>query len=156
MSEKILAEVKPSQLKQAFGIGGLVFLGLLLIWVGITAPTRSYLGQIVLILAGAGGMWFAYRMYVATSVSIELTETELRESSGRILTKLTNINRVDRGLFAFKPTNGFVVYLDQPAERSWSPGLWWCTGRKIGIGGITAAHQTKFMAEILISRLKPK
>ena len=56
---------------------------------------------------------------------------------------------VDRGLFAFKPSNGFVVVLSQGGWRGWAPGLWWRLGRRLGVGGVTSAAQAKAMAEIL-------
>jgi hypothetical protein len=56
---------------------------------------------------------------------------------------------VERGAFAFKPSNGFLVRLDKPLGRGWAPGLWWRLGRLLGVGGVTSASQSKAMAEIL-------
>lgn len=56
---------------------------------------------------------------------------------------------VDRGVFAFKPSNGFLVRTRDGAPAAWVPGIWWRRGRSIGIGGLIPAHQTKLVAEVL-------
>jgi len=66
---------------------------------------------------------------------------------------VADIERVDRGVFAFKPSNGFLVRTREPSARAWRPGLWWRFGRRIGVGGVTSANQTKAMSEILAAML---
>ena len=56
---------------------------------------------------------------------------------------------VDRGVFAFKPSNGFLVRTREKAGNVWAPGLWWRLGRRVGVGGMTASAEAKFMSEIL-------
>ena len=62
---------------------------------------------------------------------------------GPSLHNLKNIARVERGLFAFKPSNGFLILLNNPMSRAWHPGLWWRFGRRIGIGGVTPQAEGK-------------
>jgi hypothetical protein len=31
----------------------------------------------------------------------------------------------------------------------WRPGMWWRVGRRIGVGGMTPAHQCKHISEII-------
>jgi hypothetical protein len=52
-----------------------------------------------------------------------------------------------------KPSNGFTVVMETKQPRAWAPGLWWRVGRRVGVGGVTGASQTKFMAEQIALRL---
>jgi len=85
----------------------------------------------------------------STMQEIELTRTEIRTSDGRVLTELDNVIKVEKGAFAFKPSNGFLVRLKTPSGRGWAPGIWWQGGTYLGIGGVVSAGQSKAMAEIL-------
>ena len=65
-----------------------------------------------------------------------------------------NIASVDRGAFAFKPSNGFTVRLKSPAPRAWLPGLWWRLGRRVGVGGATPGKAARDMADVITILLK--
>jgi hypothetical protein len=54
---------------------------------------------------------------------------------------------VERGAFALKPSNGFTLVMKHKSPRAWAPGIWWRTGYRVGVGGVTAAGQSRFMAE---------
>lgn len=84
-----------------------------------------------------------------TEHAIELTATELRDSSGECIVMVADIDTLDRGFFAFKPSNGFLIRSRTPGSRVWRPGMWWRFGRRIGIGGVMPAPQTKMMSETL-------
>ena len=62
---------------------------------------------------------------------------------------IDEIERVERGMFAMKPSNGFLLRLKSRRQRSWQPGLWWALGRRVGIGGVTPGSQSKVMAQML-------
>ena len=130
-------------------LGGL---GCLVIYVAFIAPPE-FMWQVFLIGVGAAAIWMADRMRRSTETRIELTETELRSSDGRVIALVADIENVDRGFFAFKPSNGFVVRVKSKGPRAWCPGVWWRLGRRIGVGGVTAAGQTKAMSEILAMML---
>ena len=87
----------------------------------------------------------------ATSNAIELTATILRDSDGTVIARIEDIEHIDRGVFAFKPSNGFLLRTKAGTggTREWRPGLWWRMGRRIGIGGMTPGRQTKYMAEAI-------
>ena len=91
----------------------------------------------------------AEMMRRATANALELTRTELRDTSGVVLTSVEQIIALDRGIFAFKPSNGFLLKLSGGHQRSWRPGLWCRLGNRIGVGGMTPGYQTKFMAEMI-------
>ena len=101
-------------------------------------------------MIGGGSIWLAEQMRKATAGRLELTRSGLREQSGLEVVHLDNIKAVERGMFAFKPSNGFLIRTHKPVGgRAWRPGLWWRMGRRIGVGGITSAGQAKFMADMM-------
>jgi hypothetical protein len=152
MDEDIVAVIGVSAVRRWMGVIMLAGLGCLVIYVAFAAPPDLQ-WQVFLIAVGALALWMADRMRRSTEHRIELTETELRSTDGRLIALVANIERVDRGVFAFKPSNGFLVRTRTPAARAWCPGLWWRIGRRIGVGGVTAAGQTKAMSEILAAML---
>ena len=89
----------------------------------------------------------------ATSVTLELTRQELRDTTGAVLARMDEVEALDRGMFAFKPSNGFLMRLNITKPRAWRPGLWWSLGSRVGVGGMTPAHEAKFMAEVIASLL---
>lgn len=145
---EILASVKASAGRRFLGLGSLYILSLMVIYVAITNPPE--LGwQVFLFALGGGSLWISEMMRRATSHRIELTLEELRDSSGVVLARIDEIASLDRGTFAFKPSNGFLLRLSRKGTRVWRPGLWWQLGSRIGVGGMTPGPQTKFMAEMI-------
>jgi hypothetical protein len=98
----------------------------------------------------------ARTMQRGTRGHIELLDTGLYFEDGRILAAMEDILRVERGVFAFKPSNGFVVTLQNKTERAWIPGLYWKFGTRVGIGGVTAPSEAKFMSDSLAVLLKAR
>ena len=80
---------------------------------------------------------------------LELTRSDLRETGGRVLARIDNIARVDRGFFAFKPAAGFRLTLKEPMEAAYAPGLWWRRRRMLMVGGVTSRAQTKAVADLI-------
>lgn len=152
MQEEILATIRASSARRWMGVGMLVAVGVLVLYVALAAPPEPE-WQVFLFVVGAAALWLARSVWNATSDSIELTRTELRTGSGRLLAEVADITNVERGVFAFKPSNGFLVTTRSKPGNAWAPGLWWRVGRRIGIGGMTAAAETKFMSEMLSALL---
>lgn len=154
---RVLARLNPSPPRRVLGTGMLVALGGLLVWTALAHPPAQAVWQVFLIGLGAAALWTAVRLWQSTAQGIELTTEALVESGGgRILARMDDILSVDRGPFAFKPTAGFAVHLRDRQPRAWAPGLWWCLGRRIGVGGVTHRHEARLMAEILDDRLKSR
>ncbi|WP_108839046.1 hypothetical protein [Tateyamaria sp. Alg231-49] len=148
----VLATITASPGRRILGIGSLWILSLMVIYVAIVQPPE--LGwQLFLFVLGGGSIWIAELMRRATAVTLELTREELRDSMGVVLARIDEVTGLDRGMFAFKPSNGFLLRLDNKKPRAWRPGLWWSLGSRIGVGGMTPAHEAKFMAEIIASLL---
>ncbi len=147
-SNEVLATVNASPGRRILGIGSLYILSLMVIYVAIVSPPAPG-WQVFLFVLGGGSIWIAEQMRRATALVLELTETELRDSSGVVLALTADMQAIDRGMFAFKPSNGFLLKLSTGEGRKWRPGMWWRLGKRLGIGGMTPGHQTKFMAEII-------
>lgn len=151
-NERILAEVHASASRRVIGISMLVFLGGLLIYVAMdTAPEPGW--QIFLVATGVAALWLATKMVQATRGVLTLTETELRDSDGTVLARIDDITKIDRGMFALKPSNGFTLLLKESGPRCWRPGLWWRLGRRVAIGGVTPGSQTRPMADLIAAKV---
>ncbi len=152
MQEEVLATVAASAARRWTGVGMLATVGTLVIYVALASPPQ-FGWQVFLLVIGAAAFWLAHRMWYATRDRIELTPSQLRTGSGQVICNVEDVEAVDRGVFAFKPSNGFLLKTQAPSSNRWAPGLWWRVGRRVGIGGMTAAAETKFMSEMLSAML---
>lgn len=153
MDTEVLAEIWPSIWRRLMAVAMIAALGVVLIWTGINA---AGLGAVMLVIGGGGVLVLADWLRRSTQHSVQLTREVLRESSGRVLCRVEDIAAVDRGMFAFKPSNGVLIRLKEKTTRVWAPGLWWRHGKVVGIGGVTPAPQAKAMADILTLYLKDR
>ncbi|MEL6645490.1 MAG: hypothetical protein AAFQ79_16285 [Pseudomonadota bacterium] len=145
----ILATIHPRPARRWFGIAIQGALGALVISVGLVVSMDHALIKFLILAAGGFLAWGALGLYKATTHHIILTREELRDSAGHLIARVDDIAGIDRGAFAFKPSQGFLVRLNTPLPRHWAPGLWWRVGRYVGVGGVTPAGEGKFMAEML-------
>ncbi|MFZ5962142.1 hypothetical protein ACOXXX_04255 [Thalassococcus sp. BH17M4-6] len=146
--DQVIATITASAPRRVIGVSALTFLGALLIYMAFAAPP-ALIWQLFLIAMGAGALWLASFMWQATAASLELTETELRDTSGMVLARIADVESVSRGAFAMKPSNGFTLKTNRPQARCWRPGLWWRTGRMVAIGGVTSGAATKPVADMI-------
>ena len=103
MSSEILATVHASAPRRLFGVTLNIVLGLLLIYIALIKPPAHMGWQAFLVLLGVTVLWLGQKMWYATQRVIELTETELRDSSGEVIAYVDQIVSIDRGMLAFKP-----------------------------------------------------
>ncbi len=148
-ADRVLISLSPSPPRRLFALAVLVSLGGLLAYLGLATPGMALWIRLVLVLAGAIVLVLAEHLRRATLLCIELTESELRDSNGRVLARIPEIRTVSRGAFALKPSHGFTLTLNRRFQRVWVPGMWWRLGRRVGVGGVTSAGQAKAMSEIL-------
>lgn len=139
--------------RRVLAIGMLGLTGALLLAVGLGQPPAAPLWRLYVVALGAAALWLAHRLWRATAQGLVLDDAGLRESGGRVLCPIDNVAGVERGVFAFKPSGGFVVHMKAPRPRGWAPGLWWSAGRRLGIGGVTRAAEARVMADILAARV---
>ena len=149
---EVLATVRSSNGRRFLGLVSLGLLGVMVIYTAIARPPAPG-WQIFLLVVGGGAIWCAAAMRRATASAVELTPLVLRDADGTEIAKVADIVGMDRGFFAFKPSNGFLLKTATAGPRVWRPGLWWRFGRRIGIGGMTPGSQTKFMSEVLAAMM---
>ena len=152
MSDEIRAKIEISQPRRWLGVGMLFCLGALLIYVAFATPP-SLQWQAFLLGVGTAALWLAEKMRRATAGWIEMTDAVLRDQDGTLIATLDEIENVERGMLAFKPSNGFLMKTTHPAPNHWSPGLWWRIGRRVGVGGVTPSSQGKVMADLISTRI---
>ncbi|MGD9862971.1 MAG: hypothetical protein AB7S99_07145 [Pseudodonghicola sp.] len=148
VQDEVLVTVGVSTLRRWMGVLALLGFGGVVLYVALATPPAPA-WQAFLLVIGALALWLADRMRRATEHRLELTRSELRSSDGTRIAAIEDIEGLDRGTFAFKPSNGFLVRTRTPGGRLWRPGLWWRLGRRVGVGGVTSAPQTKAMAQVL-------
>ena len=149
----IYAQLQASPGRRIFAYGAQFGLGGIIIYVTLVQPP-SLPWMMFMLAFGVVMLWQAERLRRSTTVTIELTATELRDSAGTVLAHIDEVQSVERGTFAFKPSNGFTLVLNSKKPRAWLPGLWWRFGRRVGVGGVTNAGQAKFMAERISMMIK--
>lgn len=144
-----IAALSVSAARRYFGSGVQLALGVLLVYIAVVMPEGGVFGRGVLLALGGLFFWLGYGYYVATQHGLVLTEDGLFESDGSAVIALQNIEKVDRGFFAFKPSNGFLIKGKEPMPRSWKPGLYWRLGRRIGVGGATSGKAARDFADVI-------
>ena len=149
---EVIATLGASVARRMFAYGAVFALGALLIVLAFVQPPA--LGwQLFLIVFGGGALVVAERLRRATLQGLVLTEVALYDTAGQVLTRMDNIRSVDRGAFAFKPSNGFVLRLKSPETLGWAPGMWWRYHTRIGVGGAMPSGPAKYMAEQIALRI---
>lgn len=148
----VFAEVHASSVRRVFACVVIYGLGAMIIYMAFAQPpTFGYL--LMLIALGTGILLLGERLRKATRGRLVLTQTGVFDQDGNTIALISDIVGVERGAFAMKPSNGFTLRLRSKQPRTWAPGLWWRLGRRVGVGGVTAAGQSKFMAEQIALRL---
>ncbi|TNF17830.1 MAG: hypothetical protein EP318_20255 [Rhodobacteraceae bacterium] len=150
---EILAELRTSMIRRVIGVGTMFGLGALLLYLALSRSFEGLVWQVLLIVLAGAALYAAMRMHQATAMHLVLTEEGLADSEGHLLVGYDDIVSVERGMLAFKPSNGFMIFARDPLERRWRPGLYWVLGRRIGVGGVTAGSHSKFMADLMNMKL---
>ncbi|EBA01938.1 hypothetical protein RB2150_00527 [Rhodobacterales bacterium HTCC2150] len=144
-----IATLTPSPFRRHFASGVQLVLGIFLIYSALTNDGTTLGLKLLLIAFGLLVMFNASRMYRATGTFLALTPDGLFDGNGQVLAAIDDIKKVDRGILAFKPSQGFLIVLNSRAKGGWAPGLWWRLGKQMGIGGVTSPAEGKYMAEQL-------
>lgn len=150
---EIYATVQAAPARRWLGYGMLFVLGALVLYTTLVQPPALH-WMIFMLVFGVAMLWLAERLRRATTMTVILDADGLRDSSGAVLARLDEIEAVSRGAFAAKPSNGFTLRLREKRGNRWAPGLWWRIGRRVGVGGVTSAGQTRFMAEQIAILIK--
>ncbi|SPJ23983.1 hypothetical protein [Palleronia abyssalis] len=152
---EILYRLDASAPRRVFATGVLAALTGLLLWLSLAAQADP-IWRVVLIAIAVAAAFAARSLWVATAYAILLTEEGLVQSDGRLIASYDQIGSVDRGMFALKPSNGFLINLTEARPFGWAPGLWWRWGKRVGVGGVTRAGSAKAMADLLALRIEAR
>lgn len=152
-NQAALCTLRVSSPRHAFGVAVLVLLGALVLYLAIDRPPENPFWLLFLIGVTVTSFYMAMRFWSAGSMVLELREQGLFLGDGTRLCAIEDIRSVERGAFAFKPSNGFLIRLKDRAQSAWVPGLYWRYRRLIGVGGITPAAQGKLMADMIAAML---
>ena len=144
-----IARLEPSPARYYFGLGSMLVLGLFLGGLAATSSDVTSLARAFMVVLAGGLLALAFRTARSGRQAIVLTKFGLFDTAGRVVAHLDEIKRVDRGLLAFRPSNGFGLTLHARRTAAWAPGLWWRIGKTVGIGGLTPPSHNKAMAELL-------
>ncbi len=141
--------LRPSAPRRTFGLIVQLMLGGILLWLAVFHPPASLFWRLFLIALGLGALILGQRGWRGSADALVLDAEGLRMADGTPVAPLDNIASVDRTLFSFKPSNGFLIRLRTPIGRAWVPGMWWRIGCRVGIGGVTSGADTKIVADAL-------
>ena len=147
MSDDVVMEIRPSIFRRWMALIALG--GLSIILLGVAIGDLPDLWRLFFVLIAVWVLWSGNRLRLSTLNGLVLTRSALSTSTGEVLVKVENIQKVERGVFAFKPSNGFLVRLIEPAPKGWAPGLWWRFGTRLGVGGTLSGGQSRAMADLM-------
>lgn len=152
--EDLVCRLAPSMPRLWIGTFAVAGVACVIFWIAATG-TFTPAARFLVAVLGALMAFGAVKFYRSATVQLEFDGDTLFETgSGRVLARLENIKRLDRGALAFKPSSGFLIVLKvRDGSNAWVPGIWWRVGRHVGVGGVVPSHAAKFMAEIIEMRL---
>ena len=144
----VIYEIESSPARRWLGIGSYGFVGIA-VPLALTTGQASWIWFGLLLGFAAIMVWQAVRLYGTTGRKIILTEDALTMEDGTLIAPISEIESVDRGVFALKPSNGFGLLLKSKAPKGSVAGMWWRRGRRIGVGGLISGHATRGMADMI-------
>lgn len=146
--DEVLAELRVSPLRRVTAVTVMLGLAGVLFYVVWVNPPIAYL-QFLFVISGIGALIAARAVAKASAGAVILTTKLLRDRDGTQIAALDEIELVDAGFLALRPSNGFTIRLREPQQSMWRPGLWWRWGRRIGIGGMTPRQSGKMMSDMI-------
>lgn len=113
----------PSPTRRLFSVAMMVGLGGLLIFLAAGAGEMALVWKAFMLLCGGGALAIAARSWRATQDHLVLTAETLELNTGEVICRIDEVQKVERGAFAFKPSNGFVVLLKREATAGKSRAM---------------------------------
>lgn len=149
MSDVIL-KIQPTYSRRLFGMAILSIAAFVMFSFAFVETSQSALLKLILFLMGYAFLWQVVTTILMKNAALILSRDGLFDEQGRLVCALSNIAEIDKGVFSFKPSNGFLIRLHHSNGINWTPGLYWCVGKRIGIGGALNPSQTKELADKLL------
>ena len=147
--DQVLGEIHVSPGRRLLGVLSFGAASVLLVYCAVTLPALPITNRMLLALVAVGAGALGWKLHIATEAHLILTPAELRSSTGEVLARLDDVARVEKGMLALKPSNGFALRLQKKHDRSWRPGLWTRWGRRVFVGGVTRAAHTRPVADMI-------
>ena len=144
------SEVRIPRWRRITGILVLTGLALLL---GARAVAADPLARALCLALAVAAVWAVGALWRARQDRLVWDARGLTDGSGRRLAARALITGIDTGAVALRPSQGFTLQLSQPVARGWSPGLWWSTGRTVGVGGLVDRRAVRAMAQRIAADL---
>lgn len=146
--------LKPVAAKRYAVLAMLYLLAGIAAWVAVFQTPSALIWTVFLWSFSLGALVLANATAKATAGGLILQDEALYTEAGDLLLRLEDVRKIDRGVFAIKPSNGFVLRLKSRQPSGWAPGLWWRIGRVMGVGGVTSKIQAEIMAETIAALLE--
>ncbi|WP_138464985.1 hypothetical protein [Poseidonocella sp. HB161398] len=153
MGTEALAQLYPSKTRIILTVLVLAAVAVVCLYVAAGEGGQGAAARLMLAAVAVAAALGAVAVWRSGARGLLLYPDRIAESGGDTVLWLADIARLERGAFAFKPANGVVVSLRRPGSLRWVPGLWWRTGARVGIGGMTPKAATKAFADLLERRL---
>lgn len=122
METEILAKVEATLLRRVIALASLVIVSGLLFSVALDQDSSPVL-KLGGALFGLLSLWTGVHLFRATQYRVELREDGLWDSSGIRIVSLKDVAGIERGMLAFKPSNGFLMRTRVQSERAWRRGF---------------------------------
>ncbi len=152
MTDTVLFRLDVAPARRVVALAFLIALAVILILTALMSD-MSFGFRAAALGFGLGAAWAGRAMARGTRHAVELRDDGVYLSNGTVLARLDDIEQVDRGMFALKPSNGFALKLRHAPGFAFCPGLYWQVGRTLGIGGVTSRGAGKAFADGLTMHL---
>jgi len=148
MTEMEEFRIGASLMRRIFAAAMFGLLAIVLFRIGFSGDGPLW-GRVVLVALGGGTVAMGVWLWQATEGALVLKDGAMTTEDGRVLARVEDVARVERGAFALKPAGGFVLKLKEKQTFGWAPGLWWVRGRTVAVGGVVHPAAGKAMAQLI-------
>ncbi|MFY0633231.1 MAG: hypothetical protein JXQ91_05430 [Vannielia sp.] len=148
MTEQPDFRIGASLLRRIFAAAMFALLAYVLLKMGFSGDGPLW-GRALLVGFGGAVVAMGVWLWQATEGGLVLKAETLETDSGKVLARLDQIARVERGAFAMKPAGGFVLKMKEKQKLGWAPGLWWVRGKTVAVGGVLHPSAGKAMGQMI-------
>ena len=153
MTDADSIEMKVSPFRRWFAAGTVALTGVIFLGMALQNPPNGALLQLMIWALAALLLASALKLWRDTEVGVRLVGTRLETCAGELIVAMEDVEAIERGHFAFRPSNGFSLSLKRKAALRWRMGLWWTAGKRAAFGGAASSVEAKRLAEAIEHRL---
>ena len=145
-----LIVLRVSPVKSFLGSALLVTLGFTLLYsIHKKTAEENIILDLIFLSVALTLIYYGWRIIKAKQTGVKLTKLGIYDLNNTLLYRTSDIKYLDRGIFAIKPANGFIIHLNKPLAFHWHPGLFWCIRKRLAIGGLLSKQECKAFADLL-------